>query len=124
MLPSHLSNIDFPIGLLKKLTTPSRSGRPPYEYSPLHVQQTARIAAQQHRISFPPPETQDSLEGDLENLPSQQGSFPEAATQFADHWNLQTLVQARFDPVRLPKVTPAFPLRGSLSKLDKLERSC
>ena len=51
-------------------------------------------------------------------------NLPRLATQFVDHWNVQTLVQARFDPVRFPKVTPAFPLRGSLSKLDKLERSC
>ncbi len=78
MLPSHLSNIDFPIGLFKKVTTPSRPGRPPHEYSPLSAQQTARIAAQQRQVLFPPPETQDSLKGDTENLPSQQGSFPEA----------------------------------------------
>ncbi len=71
MLPSHSSDIDFPIGLLKKVTTPRRPGRPPYEISPVHAQQTARIAAQQHPVPFPAPETRDSLKGDTENLPSQ-----------------------------------------------------
>ncbi len=45
---------------------------------------------------------------------------------WCSHWVLplrcQWEHQPRFDPVRLPKVTPAFPLRGSLSKLDKLKR--